>query len=102
MQCSPVRQDEKTLNESELKKYKKQLSIGWKIVEGKILRKEFPFENFQRGVGFVNDVAVLAENEDHHPDICLHYNSVEVELSTHIIGGLSLNDFILAAKIDEI
>ena len=102
MQCTPISKDEESLTETEIRKYKNQLSIGWKIVEGKILRKEFPFENFRRGVRFVDDVAIIADNEDHHPDICLHYSSVEVELSTHDIGGLSMNDFIMAAKIDEL
>ena len=51
---------------------------------------------------FVNKVAKIAEKEDHHPDIKINYNRVELELTTHAISGLSQNDFILAAKIDEI
>ena len=51
---------------------------------------------------FVNKVAEIAEQEDHHPDIKIKYNKVELELWTHSIKGLSENDFILAAKIDEI
>jgi 4a-hydroxytetrahydrobiopterin dehydratase len=47
-------------------------------------------------------VAELAEEEGHYPDVCIHYKEVEIEISTHAIGGLSENDFILAAKIDDI
>ena len=51
---------------------------------------------------FVNFVAEIAEQEGHHPDFCVHYNRVEIELFTHAIKGLSENDFIVAAKIDKI
>lgn len=51
---------------------------------------------------FVNSLANLAEEEGHHPDICIHYNRVEVELRTHAIKGLSENDFIMAAKTDKL
>lgn len=51
---------------------------------------------------FVNRVADLANSEDHHPDICIHYNRVDLTLFTHKIGGLHENDFILASKIDGI
>ena len=53
-------------------------------------------------MAFAQKVADIAENQDHHPDMCVHYKSVDVELSTHAIGGLSENDFIMAAKIDEL
>jgi len=53
-------------------------------------------------MSFVNEVADLAEFEGHHPDIYIWYNKVKLELSTHAIGGLAENDFILAAKIDKI
>ena len=66
------------------------------------LYKKFKFRNFKEAMKFVNSVADIAEQEGHHPDFCVHYNKVEVELWTHAIKGLSENDFILAAKIDEI
>ena len=72
------------------------------MVEDKKLKKEFPFENFKRGMTFVQVVALLAERENHHPGICIHYSYVEIELSTHDVGGLSENDFIMAAKIDNL
>ena len=51
---------------------------------------------------FAQNIANLAEEEQHHPDLCIHYKNVEVELTTHAIGGLSENDFIMAAKIDNL
>ena len=53
-------------------------------------------------MAFAQDVAMIAEKEQHHPDICIHYTNVEIELTTHNIGGLSENDFIMAAKIEEL
>jgi 4a-hydroxytetrahydrobiopterin dehydratase len=68
----------------------------------KLLQRELKFATFPAAVAFVNEVAEIAEAEQHHPDICIFYNRVTLILSTHKIGGLSRNDFILAAKIDLI
>ncbi len=64
--------------------------------------REFGFADFREAMVFIGSVADLAESEGHHPDIHIFYNRVKLELSTHAIGGLSENDFILAAKIDKI
>ncbi len=69
---------------------------------GDRLRKTFKFHDFREAMGFVNAMADLAEQEGHHPDFCVHYSEVEVTTWTHAIGGLSENDFILAAKIDDL
>src|SRR5690606_73291 len=74
---------------------------GWRV-EGDRLTKTFVFETFPQAIAFVNRMADLAEEEGHHPDFCVHYRMVEVSLWTHAIGGLSENDFILAAKIDPL
>ena len=67
------------------------------------IKKEFEFEDFSHAVAFINKVADLAEEEDHHPNIYLYdYKKVRIELWTHKIRGLKKNDLILAAKIDEI
>ena len=102
MHCKPLTKGTLPLVEGEIEKYLDQLAPGWTIVEGKILRREFTLEDFNRGVVFVNDIASIAETENHHPDIGLHFNKVEVEFSTHSIDGLSVNDFIMASKVDEI
>ncbi len=62
--------------------------------------KEYKFKDFIGAINFVNKVAELAELEGHHPDIHINYNKVLLELTTHAIGGLSENDFIVAAKVD--
>ncbi len=64
------------------------------------ISKEFKFIDFIGAINFVNLVADIAEEEGHHPDLEIHYNKVTLTLWTHNIGGLSENDFILAAKID--
>jgi 4a-hydroxytetrahydrobiopterin dehydratase len=66
------------------------------------LRQEFKFKNFMAALDFVNKVGVIADDEGHHPDIHIYYSKVVLELYTHAIGGLSENDFIMAAKINSL
>lgn len=66
------------------------------------LTKSFTFKNFYKTMAFVNAIAYIANNENHHPDLCVGYNYCTVSLKTHAISGLSENDFIVAAKIDAI
>jgi len=80
----------------------RKLDAAWKIIDGKKIRREFRFRNFADAMNFVNRVAGIAEAQGHHPDVCIRYNRVDLELWTHAIGGLSENDFIVAAKIDEV
>ncbi len=77
---------------------------GWSLThEGKRIRKEWKVKNFLAGLRFFQRVAELAESEGHHPDLHLEgYRHVAIEIWTHAIGGLSENDFILAAKIDAL
>ena len=77
---------------------------GWTIVHlGERIRKEWVVKNFLAGMRFFEEVAEVAESEGHHPDLHLvGYRNVAIEIWTHAIGGLSENDFILAAKIDEL
>ena len=73
----------------------------WKLDEkAQKIFKEYKFKDFIGAINFVERVADVAEMEGHHPDIHIHYNKVMLELWTHNIGGLSENDFIVAAKID--
>lgn len=73
----------------------------WTLAD-KSISREFMFPDFNHAMQFVNGVAELANQENHHPDIHISYNKVRLELSTHKIGGLSINDFILAVKIDHL
>ena len=76
---------------------------GWALIEGKLIRKLITCKNFLDAASLIQRIAPLAEAEDHHPDLHLTgYKRLTIELSTHAIGGLSENDFILAAKIDQL
>lgn len=77
---------------------------GWELVrrEPHRIRKTFNLDSFHEAIGFVREVARIAEKEDHHPDIHVYYRKVVLEFSTHAIGGLSENDFIMADKVDEL
>ncbi len=77
---------------------------GWQLTEdGQRIRKEWVARNFMAAIEFFNRTAAIAEEDGHHPDLHLvRFRHVAVELWTHAIGGLSENDFILAAKIDAI
>lgn len=77
---------------------------GWRLVQdGQRIRKEWTVKHFQAAMDFFHRVAEVAEEDGHHPDLHLEgYRNVAIELWTHAIGGLSENDFILAAKIDRI
>ncbi len=89
------------LTEAEAREYLAQLP-GWELREGRSLRQRFRFPDFRAAMAFVNGIADLAEAEGHHPDFRVSYNRVTVDLTTHAIGGLSDNDFIMAAKIDAL
>lgn len=76
---------------------------AWKLdADTRSISREFIFKNFADAMLFANKIAAIAEQENHHPDLTVKWGSVRVELSTHSIGGLSENDFILAAKINVI
>jgi 4a-hydroxytetrahydrobiopterin dehydratase len=90
---------------SEIHKYQKKVD-GWNILkdEKKIffLNKKFEFKNFLDSQNFVNKVGKISENEGHHPDISFGWGYAEIKITTHAIEGLTENDFILAAKIDQL
>lgn len=73
----------------------------WSLTEKEIAR-DFHFKNFREAMEFINRIAAIANEQDHHPDIVITYNKVKLILTTHKIGGLSMNDFIMAAKADLI
>ena len=76
---------------------------GWELVDGKAIRKTVTCKDFLDAVQLIQRIAPVAEAEDHHPDLHLTgYRKLTIELSTHAIGGLSENDYMLAAKIDAI
>ncbi|MEP7166641.1 MAG: 4a-hydroxytetrahydrobiopterin dehydratase [Candidatus Woesebacteria bacterium] len=98
--CVPCEGGVAPLTRAEFSMYIPQIP-DWKILEEKSLQKEFVFKDFVETIAFVNKVAQIAQSEGHHPDLFIHdYKKLTVTLSTHAIGGLSVNDFVLAVKID--
>ena len=100
--CIPCETGIAPFTKVEIKKYLPKLKKGWSAINYKKLVKEFKFRNFIETMGFVNQVALIAQADDHHPDLHVSYAKVIVELWTHASGGITENDFVIAAKIDEI
>lgn len=96
--CTPPQGDEPPISGDEAKKLNREVPDWAK--KGKAIEREIKLKDFKEAIAFVNKVADIANSQDHHPDICVFYNKVRLTLSTHKIGGLSRNDFIMAAKID--
>ena len=101
--CVPCEGSASKLTESEENEFINQIK-NWQIHRDGIhkIRKEFMLLHFRDAMSFVNQIADLAESEGHHPNISIIFNLVIIEIFTHAIGGLSENDFILGAKIDDI
>lgn len=101
IKCVPCEGGVPPLADEEARKYLAQLDPAWHIEDNEIVR-DFVFRDFKEAIAFVNRVATIAEEEGHHPDLHLAYTKLRLELSTHAIGGLSENDFVMAAKIDRV
>jgi len=98
--CKPCQGGEPTLSVAEAEGLGRQVP-EWAI-EDQAIERHLKFKDFREAMEFVNKVADAAEEEGHHPDIHISWNKVRLRLTTHKIGGLSRNDFILAAKIDKL
>jgi len=99
--CIPCRGGVPPLKGDELVNLTKILGNGWKVIKEHHLEKEYTFPDFRKALDFTNKVGVIAEQENHHPDIYLSWGKVKLTLWTHKIDGLTESDFILAAKCDE-
>ena len=103
--CVPCEGGVPSLDLSEIHKYQKKVD-GWDVKENEkkiyFLEKKFNFKNFINSQNFINKVGEISENEGHHPDIIFGWGYAEIKITTHAIEGLSENDFILAAKIDQL
>lgn len=105
--CIPCEEGTPPLTEEQYSPLLKQLKLPWEVIEtaggearGKKIKHEFKFDNYLDGLEFAQKVGKMANEEDHHPNIHIYYKRVVIDLTTHNIGGLSENDFILAAKIE--
>jgi 4a-hydroxytetrahydrobiopterin dehydratase len=101
--CKPCEGGVEPCSLSEAEQQLRKLD-GWYLTrDGQRIRKDWTVKNFMAGMDFFNQVAKIAEQDGHHPDLHIEgYRRVWIELWTHAIGGLSENDFILAAKIDQL
>ncbi|ATD67993.1 4a-hydroxytetrahydrobiopterin dehydratase [Luteimonas chenhongjianii] len=100
--CIPRRGIDHRLTEARIRELLPEVA-GWTLAEnGRALTCTFRFSDYYRTMAFVNALAFIAHREDHHPDLGVHYDRVEVRYSTHDVGGLSENDFICAAKADRL
>ena len=98
--CGPLPKGAKPLTVAEARELARAVP-DWSLSD-KQNEREFKFDDFRRAMAFVNRLADLAEEQGHHPDIFISYSRVRLTLSTHKIGGLSRNDFILAARINQL
>lgn len=100
--CAPCEGGVEPMKPEEFSTYLEMVN-NWQVVENKMIEKIFELKDFQSAINFINKVAHIAEEEGHHPDILIYnWNKVKIMLTTHAIAGLSINDFILASKIDRL
>ena len=100
-ECKPCQEKTEPLKGDALQKISRQIGDSWKVVNEHHLEKEFSLKDFRQALDFTIRVGEIAETENHHPDIYLTWGKVKLTIWTHNIDGLSENDFILAAKVDE-
>lgn len=101
-QCIACRKGDPILEEEQLAEFLKVLDT-WQLSDDKtLINRRFMLSNFEKTMKFVNQIAIIAEKNDHHPDVCFGYNYCRVDYTTHAIEGLSENDFICAAQIETL
>lgn len=102
LQCEACSGEQPRLEGSDATDHLHELPGGWQIVDGHHLRKSFEFANFAQAMSFTNKVGMMAEANNHHPELRLSWGRLEVLIWTHAVDGLTRSDFILAAKIEQI
>lgn len=99
--CQPVAKGSPAMTQPQIDDYVAQIP-RWQLIDDKALQRDFAFINYYQTMAFVNAVAFIAHQCDHHPDMQVGYNHCCVTYTTHAVAGLSMNDFICAAKIDTL
>lgn len=101
--CEPCEGGVDPLTRKDFEVYLEQVE-AWSIIENDTkMEREYEFKDFKEALDFVNRAGEIAEEEGHHPNIYIHdWNKVKMILFTHAIGGLSINDFVVAVKIDQL
>ena len=103
LHCKPCEGGQASLSPEAIADRLQQLDSGWLVDATRTyIRRDFRFKGFNKTMSFVNALAWIANREMHHPDLQVGYDHCSVTLTTHAIGGLSDNDFIVAAKIDQL
>ena len=102
LHCRPLSRGTPPLAVADVERLLAELASDWRLVDGKRIAREWRFSDFSSALAFTIRIGLVAEREDHHPDIGLAWGRVTVELWTHTVGGLSENDFVLAAKLDAL
>ncbi|QYJ15198.1 Putative pterin-4-alpha-carbinolamine dehydratase [Rubrobacter xylanophilus DSM 9941] len=100
-ECVPCKGGVPPLKGEKLEELARQLP-DWEVVDEHHLHRRFRFKNFREALEFVNRVGELAEEQNHHPDICFGWGRVEITVFTHKIDGLTESDFVFAAKVDNL
>ena len=98
--CAPCEGESDVIAPDKARELSHQIP-DWQLKE-RSLERTFEFSDFAEAMDFANEIADIAKMENHHPDLHISWGKVKVELSTHKIGGLSQNDFVVAAKIDRL
>jgi 4a-hydroxytetrahydrobiopterin dehydratase len=98
--CKPCKSGIPPFKQPEIESFLQQLK-GWQQYDH-LISKTYRFRDYYQTIAFVNMVAWISHREDHHPELVVNYNSCHVEYTTHSMHGLSENDFICAAKLDEL
>jgi len=100
--CVALNKGEATIDSSTARQLEEVIT-GWQISNDNLsISKNFKFKNYYETISFVNSVAWIANQQDHHPDLMVSYNQCNITYSTHSVGGLSRNDFICAARINQL
>jgi 4a-hydroxytetrahydrobiopterin dehydratase len=88
------------MSDAEIRSHLNEVN-GWHLANGAI-EKTFSFKNFHETMAFINAMAWIAHTEDHHPEVALSYDRCVLRFNTHSVGGISINDFICAAKVNAL
>jgi 4a-hydroxytetrahydrobiopterin dehydratase len=101
--CEPCEGIGAPLNAAQVDTLMPQLDKAWHVLnDATMIKRSFAFENFYETIAFVNAIAWIANQENHHPDLEIGYNYCHISFTTHALKGLSHNDFICAAKVDAL
>lgn len=100
--CVPCSGGVPPLKGEEIARLKAELADGWDVMDEHHLERRFTFDDFASALEFTNRAGAIAEEEGHHPEICLTWGKAVVKIWTHKIDGLTESDFILAAKFDRL